>query len=678
MGTHPIFESDFDCLTVECVMSNEHGDYAGGGGENGQQQQANVLDVANVHDQSAVRSFIGQGSHHPPALPLSARTNSDLIHCSSQNSSMLGRTATQFQSEKHSLKLLSSLNRFRASGYLCDVTLKIQARQFHAHKTILASSSPYFEAMFTSCMEESQMSEVEIKDVSPEAMELLIDFCYTTTITIEEDNVQQLLPAACLLQMSQVQQYCCEFLSKQLHPSNCLGIRAFADRHSCNELLNISQTYTAQHFEEVSQSEEYLLLPIEQLVNILSSDELNVKSEEDVFKAAMDWMNYDLAARKCHLQRVFENVRFPLMTAKFLVGTVDKNQLIRTEGACRDLVDEAKNYLLLPQERGHMQGPRTRPRRPVNPYEVLFAVGGWCSGDAIQTVERYDPIREEWCLVESMNKRRCGVGVAVLDNYVYAIGGHDGTSYLQTVEKYDPIQDNWSTDVATTSTCRTSVGVAVLDGYLYAIGGQDGGSCLDLVERYDPINNRWERKASMKTRRLGVGVAVLNKFVYAVGGSNGGTPWDSVERYNPANDTWTSVASMSTARKHLGCAVYQDFIYAVGGRDDTTELNSVERYSDKDNCWKPVVAMQTKRSGVGLAVVGGQLLAVGGFDGVNYLKTVEIFNHNASNWILCGNTGSMHYRRLGGGVGVVKLKQPFAYDRSSTMPILRKDKKKYS
>ena len=86
---------------------------------------------------------------------------------------------------------------------------------------------------------------------------------------------------------------------------------------------------------------------------------------------------------------------------------------------------------------------------------------------------------------------------------VYAIGGHDGTSYLQTVEKYDPNSNSWSTDVATTSTCRTSVGVAVLEGYLYAIGGQDGGSCLDLVERYDPINNRWERKASMKTRRLG-------------------------------------------------------------------------------------------------------------------------------------------------------------------------------
>ena len=32
----------------------------------------------------------------------------------------------------------------------------------------------------------------------------------------------------------------------------------------------------------------------------------------------------------------------------------------------------------------------------------------------IQTVERYDPVREEWSMVASMNKRRCGVGVAVL------------------------------------------------------------------------------------------------------------------------------------------------------------------------------------------------------------------------------------------------------------------------
>ena len=47
--------------------------------------------------------------------------------------------------------------------------------------------------------------------------------------------------------------------------------------------------------------------------------------------------------------------------------------LIKSDDTCRDLVDEAKNYLLLPQERPLMQGPRTRPRKPIRCGEVLFA-----------------------------------------------------------------------------------------------------------------------------------------------------------------------------------------------------------------------------------------------------------------------------------------------------------------
>ena len=67
-----------------------------------------------------------------------------------------------------------------------------------------------------------------------------------------------------------------------------------------------------------------------------------------------------------------------------------------------------------------------------------------------------------------------GVGVAVLSDLLYAVGGHDGQSYLNSIERYDPQTNLWSSEVAPTSTCRTSVGVAVLDGYLYAVGGQDG------------------------------------------------------------------------------------------------------------------------------------------------------------------------------------------------------------
>ena len=73
------------------------------------------------------------------------------------------------------------------------------------------------------------------------------------------------------------------------------------------------------------------------------------------------------------LPQVLEHVRLPLLSPKFLVGTVGSDLLIKSDEACRDLVDEAKNYLLLPQERPLMQGPRTRPRKPIKTGEVLFA-----------------------------------------------------------------------------------------------------------------------------------------------------------------------------------------------------------------------------------------------------------------------------------------------------------------
>ena len=82
-------------------------------------------------------------------------------------------------------------------------------------------------------------------------MELLIDFCYTSSITIEESNVQTLLPAACLLQLAEIQDVCCEFLKRQLDPSNCLGIRAFADTHACRDLLRIADKFTQHNFQEV-------------------------------------------------------------------------------------------------------------------------------------------------------------------------------------------------------------------------------------------------------------------------------------------------------------------------------------------------------------------------------------------------------------------------------------------
>ena len=105
-----------------------------------------------------------------------------------------------------------------------------------------------FVAFFAYCC----CVQVAIRDVDEAAMELLVDFCYTSTVVVEESNVQTLLPAACLLQLAEIQDVCCEFLQKQLDPSNCLGIRAFADTHACRDLLRKADKYTQQHFTSVT------------------------------------------------------------------------------------------------------------------------------------------------------------------------------------------------------------------------------------------------------------------------------------------------------------------------------------------------------------------------------------------------------------------------------------------
>ena len=385
--------------------------------------------------------------------------------------------------ESHPVQCLATMALLQKQGKLCDVTLSVADELFPVHRVVLASCSLYFQAMFTGDMEESRATTVTLHDISPLALRVLLDYCYTASINITQENVQEVLPAADILQLTWVRQICCEFMQHQLDTSNCLGIRAFADTYSCPELHKAAGSFAQQHYLEVLEGVEFLDLGPMELANLLKSEDLNVQSEEQVFESVMKWVGHDVEGRKEHLATVLQYVRLPLLDRSYLVSRVGMEPLIRSSEACRDLVDEAKDYLLLPEQRSLLQGPRTTPRRPIQSNEVMFAVGGWCSGDAISLVERYNPHTEEWKVVATMSKRRCGVGVAVLGDFLYAIGGHDGSSYLNSVERYDPKTNQWTSNLAPTPSCRTSIGVGVLNGLIYTIGGQDGVSCLNLVER---------------------------------------------------------------------------------------------------------------------------------------------------------------------------------------------------
>ncbi|XP_036168269.1 kelch-like protein 2 isoform X1 [Myotis myotis] len=505
-----------------------------------------------------------------------------------------------------------------SQNLLCDVTIVAEDMEISAHRVVLAACSPYFHAMFTGEMSESRAKRVRIKEVDGWTLRMLIDYVYTAEIQVTEENVQVLLPAAGLLQLQDVKKTCCEFLESQLHPVNCLGIRAFADMHACTDLLNKANTYAEQHFADVVLSEEFLNLGIEQVCSLISSDKLTISSEEKVFEAVIAWVNHDKDVRQEFMARLMEHVRLPLLPREYLVQRVEEEALVKNSSACKDYLIEAMKYHLLPTEqRILMKSVRTRLRTPMNLPKLMVVVGGQAP-KAIRSVECYDFKEERWHQVAELPSRRCRAGMVYMAGLVFAVGGFNGSLRVRTVDSYDPVKDQW-TSVANMRDRRSTLGAAVLNGLLYAVGGFDGSTgllyavggydgasrqCLSTVECYNAATNEWAYIAEMSTRRSGAGVGVLNNLLYAVGGHDGPLVRKSVEVYDPTTNTWRQVADMNMCRRNAGVCAVNGLLYVVGGDDGSCNLASVEYYNPTTDKWTVVSScMSTGRSYAGVTVI---------------------------------------------------------------------------
>ena len=51
--------------------------------------------------------------------------------------------------------------------------------------------------------------------------------------------------------------------------------------------------FAQDHFLEICQHEEFLRLSTSQVIDLISRDHLNVRQEEDVYKAVIDWLEFD-------------------------------------------------------------------------------------------------------------------------------------------------------------------------------------------------------------------------------------------------------------------------------------------------------------------------------------------------------------------------------------------------
>ncbi|KFQ72153.1 Kelch-like 18, partial [Phaethon lepturus] len=515
--------------------------------------------------------------------------------------------------------------------------------KFSAHRIVLAASIPYFHAMFTNDMMECKQDEIVMQGMDPSALEALINFAYNGHLAIDQQNVQSLLMGASFLQLQNIKDACCTFL-RESHPEHhAAGGCNVKHHHSVLKLCHLRSR--EDHCQDV------VSFPSDNCQKKTRTPTSHA-SLPQVFEAALAWIRYDRNQRESFLPELLSKIRLPLCRPQFLTDRVQQDDLVRCCHKCRDLVDEAKDYHLMPERRPHLPAFKTRPRCCTSIAGLIYAVGGLNSaGDSLNVVEVFDPIANRWEKCQPMTTARSRVGVAVVNGLLYAIGGYDGQLRLSTVEVYNPEMDSWS-KVESMNSKRSAMGTVVLDGQIYVCGGYDGNSSLNSVESYSPETNKWTVVTPMSSNRSAAGVAVFEGRIYVSGGHDGLQIFNSVEYYNHHTASWHPVTSMLNKRCRHGAASLGSKMFVCGGYDGSGFLSIAEVYSSMADQWYLIVPMNTRRSRVSLVANCGRLYAVGGYDGQSNLSSVEMYDPETNRWTFMA---PMVCHEGGVGVGCVPL-----------------------
>ena len=235
----------------------------------------------------------------------------------------------------HSEILLSKCAQFREQGEFIDVRLKVGEDEFAAHRIVLAANSDYFHAMFAHGMKEYKQEVIELKDenISVAAMKIVMDSIYSGEISVNDENVFEVLLAADHLQVTSVVQQCCKYLETEVvelrfDVQTYCRVILVADRHGLKDLKETSQRKMASLYKDICEKEEFLShMNADILSALLCRDDLSVPSENSVFKSVMQWIKHRKEERMDMAAQVIGAVRLGLVDIKDVIEELDTEEM---------------------------------------------------------------------------------------------------------------------------------------------------------------------------------------------------------------------------------------------------------------------------------------------------------------------------------------------------------------
>lgn len=192
-----------------------------------------------------------------------------------------------------------------------------------AHKFILASRSPVFEAMFFGAMKETN-DEIKLDDITAETFQLFLRYLYTDDVDLNYKTSMELVQVAHKYRVSKCVKFCTDFLKENITHKKACAILQLALLLDLTDLEYDVMKHIERNTVSVLGLEEFLETNLETLARIIRSSRLNI-DETVVFKYVDMW-----ATKRCEeqelevtgpnkravLQDAFDLIRFRIMTVK--------------------------------------------------------------------------------------------------------------------------------------------------------------------------------------------------------------------------------------------------------------------------------------------------------------------------------------------------------------------------
>ena len=209
-----------------------------------------------------------------------------------------------------------------------------------AHKFVLATSSPVFEAMFYGKLAETTDS-IELPDCEYDSLLELFRYMYSDEVNLSGSNVMGVLYLAKKYIVPSLADKCMKYLQDNLDPSNAFIILPCAKKYEEDKLFHECWKVISKQTEEAVKSECFETIERSLLEVVVKHDNLTIK-EIELFKAVDLWATKECerqglaadgkAKRRILGEEIIKAIRFPIMDEKDFASVVlDRKILTKGE-----------------------------------------------------------------------------------------------------------------------------------------------------------------------------------------------------------------------------------------------------------------------------------------------------------------------------------------------------------